>query len=121
MQLLQRSLDSSFIGIPEENCLVFLQGNLAGQFKFNRLSLLSGRAGICYFCPRCGDIWARIVFQNRSQRDLDYAWERVACEKHPDAFGTIAGSLLTGPLMFFLDYFPRPLLQREFIIHMNRR
>ena len=82
---------------------------------------MQGRSGICYFCPRCGDIWARVVFVQRSQQGLEYAWERVSCEKHPDALGTIAGSLLTGPLMFLLDYFPRGLLQREFIIHMNRR
>lgn len=81
---------------------------------------MSGRAGICYFCPRCGDIWGRIVFEHRAAQGLEFAWERVSCEKHPDALGTVAGSLLTGPLFFLLDYFPRAVLQREFIIHMNR-
>lgn len=103
-----------------ENCLVFLKEELAGQFTLNRPSLLSGRAGICYFCPRCGDIWARIVFEQRAQSGLEFAWERVSCERHPKALGTVSGSLLTGPLMFLVDYFPVQLLRRELMIALKK-
>lgn len=102
--------------------LVFLRGDFAGEFSFDpgdHPELRYRRTGAAYFCPFCGDIWARVVLYDSAGRQAFLEPERVSCETHPDDWN-VAGSLLAPGLTALLDLLPKPLVQREFAIHLRK-
>jgi hypothetical protein len=102
--------------------LYFVQGKLLGQSEF--LCRLPPHS-LAYFCPTCGEVWARIVVTEASY----WSVEHVACEKHlprgvPD-WGKIPGTLCPSisswkkdlSILWWgraLEHLPPAVLQREF-------
>lgn len=78
------------------------------------------RTGIAYFCPECGDIWARVSL--RDSRGAYRHWDVaiVGCEAHGDLW-EVPGSLLSGYRNAgYLEYLPEPALRREFEVHLRQ-
>lgn len=61
-----------------------------------------------FFCRHCGDVWGRII--RPSSRDIFWNLEFRSCEKHD------GGHLTDLQYCDGARRFPRPLLEREFLI-----
>ena len=101
--------------------LVLVGNDLLGTFTIDPgawPSLSYRRSGVAYYCPWCGDIWARVVFTDSRgiQASLDIT--TVSCIRHPDQWD-LAGSLLAGRLEALIEHLPLDAVKREFEIHMN--
>ncbi len=70
-----------------------------------------------YFCPVCGEIWARIVMETREGKQQPFSPKIVSCPQHPDPWN-VPGSLLTGFMVDKFDALPPDAIKREFEIHM---
>jgi hypothetical protein len=72
--------------------------------------------GYAWFCPTCGDIWARAVVEGCSFQLI-----HMPCVLHPHPFPTRepAGSLYIFWDQLFLDTLPLALLHRELLLHLN--
>lgn len=72
---------------------------------------------IAFFCPFCGDIWARrIVPDGDPQWTL---WTRP-CAKHPNSISRgISGSVWQDYDTEYLNHMPLELLRREFLLYME--
>lgn len=102
--------------------LTFIGSDFLGQTAFdggNYPSLRYLRFGLAYFCPSCGDIWARLVVVDGGGRQREFESRRVSCLKHPDLW-EMPGSLLAIGLDDLLHLLPPAALQREFMIHLDR-
>ena len=102
-------------------CLVLLGQDFAGDFSFDpgeHPALRYRRTGFAYFCPHCGDIWARIVLVDSLGRQRHFQTEQVACEKHSDQWNT-PGSLIIRGLEGLVDILPLPILSREFMLYVK--
>lgn len=71
-----------------------------------------------YFCPTCGEIWARSIIQRPDGSPQPFRPITVACRQHWDPW-TIPGSLLAGELAYNLNELEPPAIQREFEIHLT--
>lgn len=82
------------------------------ELRFNRRSL-------AYFCPRCGDVWARLVYASQFPHVETQPFGdplRVGCLQHGDEW-ELAGSLLSAGMDTLLPYLPESVLQRELMLH----
>lgn len=77
------------------------------------------RTGIAYYCPECGDIWARVVFWDSSGRQNLLEAEIVSCENHAD-YWNVPGSLLSAGLGGLINLLPREAVKRELEIYLRR-
>lgn len=82
-------------------------------------------SSVAYFCPVCGDIWARALVENTTWRI-----EATPCESHVfhavSSYKRIPGSFLTSTLSAentttgsraqTLDVMPNSVLKREFLL-----
>jgi len=62
------------------NALIFIEGRLVGEMQLGVVQIhgqLFPPEGRAYFCPDCGDIWARIVVQDRPSRAVT-----IPCRRH---------------------------------------
>lgn len=101
--------------------LIFIGSEFLGEFPIDpgaQPELCYRRGGVAYFCPACGEVWARLVWVNSRGEQQLFDTRSVACDKHPDQWN-IPGSLLTGELFGLLDLLPRAVLLREVILHFN--
>ena len=90
------------------------------------LTLIHGQAfrrgAYAWFCPECGDIWARAPIAGQT---FTVVYER--CVKHPfsdmtSATGfptTTPGSLLKAYIPGLLEDLPELALKREFLLHLD--
>ena len=68
-----------------------------------------------YFCPTCGEVWARVVVPNQ-----EFTVWSMPCRKHQPRFRlTVAGSLYRLWDRDFNDSFPRGALLREVLVHAD--
>lgn len=101
---------------------VFIGQDHLGEFEFDpgsRPGLHYRRTGIAYYCPECGEVWARLVLWESNGRQCLLDAERVSCEKHEDQWA-VAGSLLAVGLEDLIELLPEPALRREFNIYIKR-
>jgi len=99
--------------------------------KFSGQSIIESRfppLSLAYFCPVCGDIWARVVVEGAG-----WAVEHAPCEKHKptggDDWGRVPGSLLLSQLSSkdlstmwqgrAIENLPESLLARELSLHLK--
>ena len=75
-----------------------------------------------YFCPVCGEIWARAIFFGK---DFKHVPVLQPCHKHPTTKWHIAGSLLQRSNLdglphdpILLEHMPEALLKRELELHL---
>ena len=72
-------------------------------------------SSIAWFCPECGEIWARAVVEGSPFRVLTRR-----CGKHPARWLTdLPGSLLISWLDDFNPTLPLALWQREVLLHLD--
>lgn len=87
-----------------------------GQFLGTGETLLTSEGrrwtNICFFCPTCGELWARAM--NDSSVFTTFT---APCELHPQTDIRIPGSLLLPWSWKPLDGLPKEVLEREFILH----
>jgi len=115
------SVDSLGTFHEKYSVIVLLGNNVGGQFSFDPGAwprLRYRRTGVAYFCPHCGDIWARLVFTDSRGVQMPFDVERVACAKHPDSWNT-AGSLLASGLEALVELLPSDVLKRELELHIK--
>lgn len=101
---------------------IFVAGTHLGEFAFDPgawPSLHYRRRGIAYFCPTCGDVWARIVLWDSAESQSELDSETVSCENHADQWNT-PGSLLSAGLDGLADLLPADALRREFYLYQKR-
>ena len=77
------------------------------------------RFGTAYFCPVCGEVWGRVVFQRADETQLPFTVDTVACERHTDQWN-VPGSLLEGDVEGLLYSLPARALVREFMLHLKQ-
>ena len=68
---------------------------------------------VAYFCPECGDVWARAVIEG-----VDYSPWSMSCSKHPRFRSLVAGSLWMDWDKDYTKAFPRAVLERELQMHL---
>ena len=71
-----------------------------------------------YFCPSCGDIWARVIVLDSEVSQKFFAWV-AACPKHELDGAGVPGSLLLPLNNTFNDAFPDEMIQWEFEQHLR--
>lgn len=89
----------------------------------------SGSQSQAYFCPTCGDIWARLVAEDSEDYfDINV----VYCERHEwrgvPGWGTVPGTLCQGSVVNLstmrwiaaIEALPMPVLEREFLVLYQR-
>lgn len=64
------------------------------------------RSGLAFFCPECGEVWARAFWLDSKGQLSPFTAEVQCCEQHG------GGSLLS--LSALLEILPREALAREF-------
>lgn len=78
------------------------------------------RYNTAYFCPMCGEIWARVAVEGQKQW---ISWS-VQCDKHHSPYWPIIyGSMYLMWDRSFNDSMPEPALWREFdlaLAHFDR-
>lgn len=70
------------------------------------------RSSLAWFCPFCGDVWARALLTDSTEKLSAFEVFTVSCEQHPD-YWNIPGSLLSRGLEGLLEVLPEVLLKRE--------
>jgi hypothetical protein len=77
------------------------------------------RMSVAYFCPECGEVWARLPILN-SKGELEiFEVSTVACEKHSDQWN-VPGSLLSQGLESLLELMPYEAVKREFNLYLRQ-
>jgi len=71
------------------------------------------RLSLAYFCPHCGEVWARFIAPGRSWQVLTRNCDRCGI---PNTL-TPAGSVLLPYDPYFYKAFPVDILRREAILH----
>lgn len=99
---------------------VFVGGECLGEFGFDSglPHLRWRRTGIAYFCPACGDIWARLVFWESDGQQSLLDCERISCENHEDQW-EVPGSLIFSGIEGLVELLPEAALRREIEVHMR--
>jgi len=79
-----------------------------------------------YFCPKCGDVWCRAVFDASTSfgSNVSHVPVMQPCSKHPSTKWYVAGSLLQRSGedgwphdLGLFEFLPETLLAREFALH----
>lgn len=78
------------------------------------------RQGLAFFCPTCGEIWARFVFVQSSGVPTSFQVQVTACAAHPDQW-QVPGSLIPFGQEAWVEILPKPLLAREVDVHLKWR
>jgi predicted RNA-binding Zn-ribbon protein involved in translation (DUF1610 family) len=99
----------------------FISGRTFGPYLAHPLYIkgeLHPPRSYAYFCPVCGDVWARRIISPDTRW---LAWS-FRCPKHPDApfWHTVPGSII--PSFLFEELWhdlPLPLKQREALLHLD--
>ena len=72
---------------------------------------------VAFFCPLCGDIWARRVVEGGDPQWV--LWNRL-CKRHPSSISRgCSGSVWQNYDTEYLTNMPLDLLRREFLLHME--
>lgn len=76
---------------------------------------------VAYFCPFCGEIWARrIVTDTGPGRDPEWSLWHRPCSKHPNSISRgLSGSVWLGHNIDVDRGLPLPVLKREALIHLR--
>lgn len=74
-----------------------------------------------YFCPQCGDVWARCpVVKDSTQETQRYMVHALACEKHQqDRFLQPAGAMMLSWDEVYNAAMPLEVLRRELLIWLQ--
>jgi len=113
-------------GTVHERCrLVFhIQSDFFGETPFDpgaAPQLGYRRTSLAYFCPDCGEVWARVVLLDSSERTAPFDVEVESCERHP-APGKVPGSILEGYRNdALLQYLTPAALKREALLHLKMK
>lgn len=101
---------------------VFVGLDHLGSFEFDpgdHAELHYRRTGVAYFCPCCGDVWARLVLLDSEGNQSCLDAHSVSCHNHPDLWEE-PGSLLCRGLEGLVDLLPPAALRRELEIYLKR-
>jgi hypothetical protein len=81
-------------------------------YGYNRRAGHYAPESLAYFCPTCGEIWARIAV-------ADAIWQtyRAYCEQHPAPWYMPAGSIILPWVEEMAITFPEEVLKREILIY----
>jgi len=92
----------------------FIWGKSYTPFKCELNHHNSTRQSVAYFCPHCGEVWARLV-SDRSK--ADWIAYHVGCDRceQPNLFAP-AGSLLLSFDTLLESSLPLALLRREVLL-----
>lgn len=72
---------------------------------------------IAYFCPFCGDIWARRLIL---EGNPEWVLFHKPCSKHPHSISRgVSGSIWIGFNTDSDRNLPLPVLRREALLHLN--
>jgi hypothetical protein len=69
---------------------------------------------LAYFCPTCGEVWARVVVTGRP-----FSVWTMTCERHAEQYRslTVPGTLYMSWNKDHNEALPREVLRREVILH----
>jgi hypothetical protein len=100
---------------------IFLGTSYLGSFQYDsgREDLGWSRASAAFFCPSCGDIWARLVATDSRGFPQSFVVFTAPCAEHPWQGSEVPGSLLLGRLANHLPDLPPAAVVREFKIHLE--
>ena len=99
---------------------VFLLGtNVLGVCErpaFFNEGVLSTPISEAFFCPVCGEVWARAVIDGTR-----FSVWAVPCERHTTTGQSISihGSLWLSGSSEYIKHLPKEVLQRELLVHLN--
>ena len=98
---------------------VIVHGDYLGPISYDsgRADLRWQRSSLAYFCPKCGEVWARIAMSDSRGVQQDFLCIHVACEKHGSTWH-VPGSLLVDHVQYLLDAFPPDALRWEFKVQL---
>lgn len=99
----------------EHHALVIVQDAPLGEYVLDpgqHPELGWRRNSLAYFCPTCGEVWARIVMTPLRELPEPFEVLSVACAEHRDRWN-LPGSLLAGPYEALLALLPREAVLRE--------
>lgn len=84
-----------------------------GNYEYTGAGDLRGH---CYFCPLCGEVWAKATVHGAVYN----VWA-AKCDRHPDReiYWEWAGSIWRDWERDFEDAMPRRVLERELELHMK--
>ena len=107
-------LRSFFIG---EHCL--------GEAQYNAdptCSTYQATESVAYFCPGCGEVWARVILSGTEVGKAARLWQvyQRTCGKCPTAHPQdLPGSLILASTMEILEELPKALWETEFQQHLR--
>jgi hypothetical protein len=105
----------------ERGTRIIQRGSLFTQFPWNPGEHPEEgyrRTSLALFCPECGDIWARLLYQHASGDFAAWDIERVACLEHPSR-EFLAGSVLGRDRDSILPLLSPELIRLELIAHLK--
>jgi hypothetical protein len=74
---------------------------------------------IAWFCPFCGDIWARRIIAGEG-KDSTWTLYHIPCSKHPHSLSRgLSGSVWLSYETDFLNHMPLPVIRREALLHLG--
>ena len=77
-----------------------------------------GYYSYAYFCPVCGEVWARVVCDRDVPEPLRWHVREHPCEQHSTIWH-VSGTLLPGSDLINLDVLPPEVLRYEFQQHLS--
>lgn len=89
--------------------------------KVNAHGSLTAPAPFAFFCPRCGDLWARCPVEGHTPFEPVWTWAAwsISCRKCRPNFGEVPGSLIFPWACEFNEDLPLEVMQRELTIHLD--
>lgn len=74
---------------------------------------------LAFFCPACGDVWARLPVELPDDSFTPFFILTAACRNHSTSYWQCPGSLRTGTSETLQQTFPLPVLQWETQRHID--
>ena len=98
---------------------VYAEDQYLGAFSYaNHPADSWGWQSLAYFCPECGEVWARVVMARKNGETQQFRPVIMGCRRHFEPWG-IPGSLLRGELQYNLDELSVECLARELDVHLS--
>jgi predicted RNA-binding Zn-ribbon protein involved in translation (DUF1610 family) len=99
---------------------ILVGGEFLGPISYDsgRADLRWQRSSLAYFCPKCGEVWARLAVADSRGVQQDFLCVHVSCEHH-DSRWHVPGSLLVDHAEQLFEDFPPDAVAREFRLHLT--